>query len=233
MVLWYNKNMANVNLKNKVMKLRKDGMTYGEIIKAIGKNIPKSTLSYWCDGILLSRFQKLRIKIASEKNIEKGRLIAHQVLKMRRKEYLNSMDLRISHLVKFMENKNVAKIVASALYLGEGAKHRNGSLMLGNSDPHIIKLFLRLLRNSYDINESKFRCTVQCRADQNTQELEKFWRQVTKIPKRQFYKTRIDPRTIGKPSRKLDYKGVCRIEYYSADLYIELKKIGELICKVN
>ena len=40
-------------LKSKVIELRKSGKTYGEIVKVINKNIPKSTLSDWCHNIYL------------------------------------------------------------------------------------------------------------------------------------------------------------------------------------
>jgi len=115
------------------------------------------------------------------------------------------------------------------LYLVEGSKNQRGSLMFGNSDPLVIRLFLNLLRRCYDVDENKFRCTLQCKADQNIKRLEKFWSKITDIPLSQFYKARIDPRTIGKPSRKLDYKGVCRIDYFSGDVFMELKQIVNVI----
>ena len=93
----------------------------------------------------------------------------------------------------------------------------------------VIQLFLNLLRYCYDIDETKFRCTLQCRADQDIKKLEKFWSQITRIPLSQFYKARIDPRTNGRPSRNLDYKGVCRIDYFSADIFMELKQIVAVI----
>jgi len=52
---------------------------------------------------------------------------------------------------------------------------------------------------------------------------------VTNLKKEKFYKTRIDPRTIGKPSKKLDYKGVCVINYFSAEVYYDLIVLGEMI----
>ncbi len=125
----------------------------------------------------------------------------------------------------------VAKLMLVMLYLGEGAKNKKGSLMLGNSDPAIVRLFLQLLRKCYKIDESKFRCTVQCRADQDINFLEKFWSNVTQIPSRQFYKARIDPRTIGKPTKKSDYKGVCVIDLFSAHIFNEIKIIAGLITK--
>lgn len=221
--------MYATHYKEKAIELRKRGKTYGEIREALGIKIPKSTLSYWCSGILLSRLQRLKIETNANKNIHRGRQVAFAINKIRREKYLQSIDTRIAHLVKTMEREDVKKIAAAMLYLGEGSKVRS-TIALGNSNPDIIKLFLSLLRSTYEIDETKFRCTVLCRADQNTTQLEKFWEKITKIPHAQFYKTRIDPRTIGKPSRKPDYMGVCVIDYFSADLFIELTKIGRLIC---
>ena len=225
--------MYKTNVKNRVIRLRKNGKTYGEIRNILKINIPKSTLSSWCNGILLSQLQKRNLRLNMIKKSENGLQVARLVNKIRRENYLQSVDKRIQHLSKIIKNKDVAKLIIATLYLGEGAKFRRGALSLGNSDSNIIKLFLYLLRNTYNIDESKFRCTVQCRADQNTIKLEKFWGEITKIPPKQFYKSRIVPRTIGKKSKKPNYKGVCRIEYFSADLFIELMKIGELLCKTG
>jgi len=90
-------------------------------------------------------------------------------------------------------------------------------------------VFVDLMRKCYKIDESKFRCTVQCRADQNIKELEFFWSKTTDIPLKQFYKARVDKRTIGQISRKKDYKGVCRIDYFSSALDLELKYIAQVI----
>ncbi len=156
-------------------------------------------------------------------------MAALRTLKEKREKHLLNIRNGVAHLPQVLENFNVQKITLATLYMGEGGKTRRSSLMFGNSDPLLIRMFLELLRHCYKIEETKFRCTVQCRADQDTRQLERFWAQTTGIPFTQFYKTRIDPRTIGKPSRKLDYKGVCRIEYFSADLYNELKIIASVL----
>ncbi|MEK7147181.1 MAG: hypothetical protein AAB772_02910, partial [Patescibacteria group bacterium] len=151
------------------------------------------------------------------------------VNQQKREEYLQLVKNRIKHLNVIIKNPDVAKIALTMLYIGEGTKSHKGSLIFGNSDPKTINLFLRLLRFCYHIDENKFRCTLQCRADQNIKALEKFWSQTTGVPLRQFYKARIDPRTIGIPSKKPDYKGVCRIDYFSADIFNEIMKITEII----
>lgn len=224
--------MNKIKLKENAIELRKHGKTYPEIQKILKKQIPKSTLSNWCSDVSLSLKYKKRIQDCNKINLDKARKIALAVIKRKREKYLQSVIDRNQYLATIFENQDIAKIALVMLYLGEGSKNlKRGSLMFGNSDPYIISLFLHLLRYCYNIDEKKFRCTLQCRADQNIKKLENFWSRVTKISLSQFYKARIDPRTIGKPSKKLDYKGVCRIDYFSADIFIELMKIPEIIYK--
>lgn len=215
--------------KLKTVALRKKGKTYGEIKKIIGKPIPKSTLSYWFRNIIMSEIHQKRVSKKILENIQKAQAKALITNCIKRKKYIQEVQNRIKHLPVRLKNKDTAKIALAMLYLGEGAKGQRGSLMFGNSDPLVIRLFLSLLRRCYNIDKNKFRCTLQCRADQNIKKLEKFWLQITKIPLSQFYKARIDPRTIGKPSKKLDYKGVCRIDYFSGDIFMELKQIVNII----
>jgi len=221
--------MVKTELKEKVIKLRKQGKTYLEIQKILKTSIPKSTLSYWCKDAKLPKEYQEKIRHIVLKNAEKGRAIALIVNRIKREKYIKEVKDCVKHLPDKLKEKDTAKIALAMLYLGEGSKRQRGSIMFGNSDPFIISLFLRLLRYCYRIDESKFRCTLQCRADQNIEKLENFWSQITKIPLSQFYKAKIDPRTIGKPSKKLNYKGVCRIDYFSGDVFMELKQIIAVI----
>lgn len=119
------------------------------------------------------------------------------------------------------------------LCLGEASKHNpkmRSSFYLGNSNPKIIVVFLRLLEIVFDdYDQEKIRCTIQCRADQDISELMKYWQQITKIPSAQFYKPRIDPRTIGRPTQKPEYKGVLRVDYFNQKARLELEFLSELV----
>ena len=217
-------------LKKKVQDLRSKGKTYSEIQKLLDTRIPKSTLSYWCRGLDLPLGYQQRIEEYNKFNLKKAQRIALSMNKIRREFYLKEIHKRNLYLVDGLKNLKTAKISLAILYAAEGSKSRYSSIMFGNSDPSLINLFLRLLRFCYTIDEDKFRCTLQCRADQNIQELENFWSDITKIPLMKFYKAQIDQRTINKPSKKLDYKGVCRIDYFSAELALDLKSIIKIIC---
>ena len=180
----------------------------------------------------MSVIQKEKLSENINKKLIKARAKSIIVAKAKREKYFSKIEKKNLHLIKILNNnKETAKLVLSALHLGEGAKNRRGSIQFGNSDPGIVWLFMKLMRFCYDAEESKFRCTVLCRADQNTRILERFWMQITGIVKKQFYKTRIDKRTIGKPSRKLDYKGVCVINYLSANTYYDLITLGKMMSK--
>ena len=216
-------------LKPKAVRLRKAGKTYREIKKILGEPISKSTLSHWFRDIILTKIQQERLQKRVSVNIKRAQIKAWAVNKKRREEYIQNVRDRVRHFPNELRRKNSAKIALAMLYLGEGAKTNGGSLMFGNSDPSVICLFLHLLRYCYNIDEKKFRCTLQCRSDQNIEKLEKFWSRITQIPPSQFYKARVDPRTIGKPSRNLEYKGVCRIDYFSGEIFIELQQIVEVI----
>lgn len=212
----------------RALALRKKGNTYTEISRALRVRISKSTLSYWCRNVNISPAYRPRIQEVIRKAGNRGRKLALLSLKTKRNKYLNSVRERVIHLTKSIKNIDTAKISLAMLYLGEGSKNKS-SLVFGNSNPEVIALFLKLLRYCYNMDERKFRCTVQCRADQNIKELEKFWATVTKISSKQFSKAQVDPRTIGKPSKKPNYKGVCRIDYFSADIFLELKIIAKIV----
>jgi len=217
------------SLKPKAIKLRKAGKTYSEIRKALGEPISKSTLSHWFRDMYLTKLQQERISKQVFRNIQKAQAKAWMINKAKRERYIQEVRERVSHLANELRRKDSAKIALAMLYLGEGGKTMKGSLMFGNANPFVVQLFLSLLRYCYDVDETKFRCTVQCRADQDVKSLEGFWSRTTKIPSLQFYKARVDPRTIGLPSKNSDYKGVCRIDYFSGDIFMELKQITTVI----
>jgi len=221
----------NKDLKKEAVRLRMDGKTYTEIRNQLG-GVSKGTLSYWFKDIVLPADYSQKARENNLLVLSKARICAVEAKKAIRLNEIKSIFKENVCLREDLKNKNTGKIALVMLYLGEGMKNRkNGAMMLGNSDPITVSLFMHLLRSTYEINESKFRCTLQCRADQDIKGLEFFWSNVTKVPLSQFYKAQVDPRTVGKPSKKPDYKGVCRIDYFSAKIFAELLEIPQILYK--
>ncbi|MFH0955926.1 MAG: hypothetical protein V1801_01785 [Candidatus Falkowbacteria bacterium] len=223
--------MVNQELKENVKNLRKLGKTYTEINRLLNVSIPKSTLSYWCNSLDLPLGYERKVQEYNKHNLIKARKAALVSKRISRENNIERIIKENLHLVDYLKNKDTAKIVLTVLYMTEGSRRAKGSITFGNSDPLIIGLFLNLLRFCYIIDEKKFRCTLQCRADQNIKELESYWSNITGIMLDKFYKARIDPRTINKPSKNKDYKGVCRINYFSAKIYHELLNVAKLLCE--
>ena len=218
------------NLKEEAIKLRLKGFTYTEINKELGIIIPKGTLNAWLKKVSLPDNYKERIKKINNLNLDKARTKALKVNKLKREEYLRSLDKLNIEISGRIKDPAIGKIALAMLCLGEASKYKSGrSFNLGSSDPKIIKIFLELLRTCFSFKTSKIRCTVQCRADQDLNQLEKFWMEATGIPREQFYKPQIDKRTIGKPTLKEDYKGVLRVDYLDRNVQLELESLANLI----
>lgn len=218
-----------MDLKRRAQELYTQGLSYSDINTALNTTIPKATLSYWTRGIVITPEQETQKQERTKEKLIHARKRSLESRRESRDAYMASVKSRNLHLRPLIEDRNIGKIVLGILYITEGSKNSGGSLTFGNSNQGIISLYLSLLRTNYVISESKFRCTVMARADQDIARLEEFWRAVTDIPKEQFYAARIDPRTKGKPTRKLDYMGVCRIDYFSADLLYEIMSIGDIL----
>lgn len=219
--------MSSIFTRRQVQQLREKGKTYSEIKKLLRVDIPKSTLAYWCRDVLLPRNYYSRVRKLNKSNLAKGREISSKNRKDNREAFFKELDIRNKPLLNyFLKDKYTRKVALVVLYLAEGSKTARGSLMFGNSDPAIVLMFVELMRECYILDERKFRCTLQCRSDQDTEKLEKFWSKTTKIPLGQFYNARVDKRTSGQTSRKQDYKGVCRIDYFSSAIDLDLKRIA-------
>lgn len=211
--------------------LRSMGKTYAEISSILKIKIPKSTFATWCKGIILPQEYSNRILKINLENLGLARQIALSSNKEKREKYISSLKKQVINVANEIDKPEVSLIALAMLYLGEGAKYasKGQSCSLGNSNPKIIRLYLNLLSKTDNFNPKKLRATVQCRADQNVNNLERYWQKVTNIPKEQFYKTRIDSRTTGKPTLKSEYKGVLRVDYFSTETQLKIEFLGEFI----
>lgn len=220
----------NKPLIQKAVKLRSEGLTYREIRSALNLEIPKGTLHSWFKDIVLPKSYYDKVAKLNAEHLIIARKIAVEANKVKRQEFLSGLDKINSKVAGSIHSFNAAKIALAMLCLGEASKYKpRRSFNLGSSDPRIIIIFLVLLRKCFNFNQEKVRCTVQCRADQNTEELERFWLNVTKIPHKQFYKAQIDPRTVGKPTKKKNYKGVLKIDYLDIKVQLELESLANLV----
>ena len=82
----------------------------------------------------------------------------------------------------------ILKIAGIMLYWGEGAKKNSHSVDFANSDPDMIRVFLKFLRNIYQINETRLRVYLYTYNSMPTTKLVTYWSDLTDIPPAQFSK---------------------------------------------
>jgi len=125
-------------------------------------------------------------------------------------------------------NINIVELAISLLYLGEGSK-KSLQTSLGNSDPRILRFFLKSLLFIYKVPITDIRCDLHIRADQKTEKEIRYWSRELKIPIRNFCKTSIDQRTKGRPTYK-NYHGVCIIRCGRVAIQRKLVYIATTFC---
>jgi len=205
--------MKNGKLIEEAKHLRVNGLSLKEISENLG--ISKSTASVWLRHVNLPTKAKERISnlgiCGRAKALETSR-------RKREKENAVIIDKVKDHLIKA---KIDLKVACSLLYWGEGTKHKsNSAVSFTNSDPEMISYFLYVFRNSFNLNEKKFRALIHLHEYHNAEKQLKFWSEVTKIPVSQFYRSYLKKNT-GK-NKKENYPGCINIRYFDSKIYREL-----------
>jgi hypothetical protein len=199
---------------NNAKQLRYQGYSFGEIANKL--EIAKSTAHLWVNKVELNKkaLQKLNKKrvLARLKALEAMRMIRElkkYLIKKQAVESINNINL----------NKDIKKLLCSFLYWGEGSKNTN-SLIFTNSDPLMIKLYLKLLRESFKLDERKFRGLVHIHEYHNEVMIKNYWAKITNIPLNQFSKSYLKPHTS--KNIRDGYKGTISISYYDYKIALEL-----------
>jgi hypothetical protein len=217
------------NLRERARELRRQGLTYTEISETLGVEIPKSTLNHWVSDVLLTDEQLKRIKEKEQEGAARGREGGlwggaagfNKEMKRRRIEAAREQAQPI--IERLADNKDALMLMASALYMGEGAKGEK-HFSFANSNPKYIAAWVSLLRSNFEIDESKFRCRILISDNQNAETLEIFWSGVTGVPRSQFQKAGVREAS---GQKKEGYMGVCVVDYYSSEIRRLLDAIGE------
>lgn len=202
-------------LKEKAIKLRKEGLSYSEIMKIIP--IAKSTLSDWLHSVGLSKKQKQRITEKKLASIKRG---WEKVRKIRLDRTQNIFNKSKEDISKLKINKDSLFLMGLMLYWAEGAKQKENRVSVSqgvnfsNSDPKMVTFFINWLRN-LKITEDSIVIEIYIHENKRD-EMEKvksFWANATGIPLKKFdriYYKKHNVRTIRKKIGE-NYFGLLRV----------------------
>lgn len=175
------------HLKKQAIALRIKGRSYNNIKKSLGLK-SKGTLSQWFKDIKLP---KKSLKLLAENNElahKRGLLKANK----NRKIKINSENKKAfeygKNCIQQISEKELL-LIGAVLYWGEGAKSERSSLSLNfsNSDPLMISVYMRFIREILKIPEEKIRAGIHIYPSISSDEAKKFWSKTTKLPEDRFY----------------------------------------------
>ena len=208
------------NLKDKAIKLRKRGYSYSEVAQKLG--IVKSTAFVWLRGVSLGNAALGRL----EKRVRALRLVGLQEIRKQRQEKVKIVLDKCRKIVdNVTDSEENRKLACALLYWCEGEK-KGGAVRFTNSDPVMIQTFLNLFRQSFKLDESKFRICLHLHSYHNQQKQKKFWSGITNIPVEQFQKIYTKPNQ-GK-NKKKDYQGCVSLRYHDWQVAKEIEMIYKL-----
>lgn len=199
------------NFIRKVVALRqKEHYSYALLSRKMG--IPSSTVRNWC--VSLDQVSKWDTLILSNER-------KRQEFREADRDVVEKYDLA---------DKAKAKLVVALLYWCEGSKYPSSTAVtMVNSDPELMKTFVRLLRRAYELDESKFHVHVQIHTTHDFEKVREYWSKMLQIEPSRFIKPTIT-RPNGKKHRN-EYLGTCTVKYQDYRLLLKLMGIYDAFAK--
>lgn len=207
--------------KERAIALRKQGLSYGEILRKIP--VAKSTLSLWLRSVGLSR-QITHILTEKKKaaQVRGGKARHDQRL------------ARVESLFKECQNdiKNLTEhellLMGVMLYWAEGSKEkevRPGSgIRFANSDPRMIRLFLVWLKRAAHVPRETIHCSLSIHVNQKEKikEHQRYWSRQTGLSLSKFEK--VYYKRIGSKTNRLNtgdgYHGVLNVMVRASSILV-------------
>ena len=220
---WTRRPRAKDDLHAKARELRARGMTYTEIAGELG--VSKSSVSLWVRD--MPREGRLSYEAYRKRN---GEAVSRHWAELRsiRGARRYAARERASAEIGSLSDREIV-IAGSIAYWCEGTKSRarppRDRVIFTNSDPRLIRFFLRFLRVA-GVTPDRLICRVCIHESADIALAQRFWLQVTGCPEEIFGRPtlkRHNPRTVRKNTGN-DYHGCLTVSVrQSADLYRQIE----------
>jgi len=214
---------AKDELRAKARDLRKQGLDYEEIVAELG--VSKSSVSLWVRDLPRPpglSYEECRKR--SAEGVRKYWAVQGPIREAEREAISAAAAAQIGQL-----NHREILIAGAIAYWCEGAKNkpyrRDDRVTFLNSDPALIKFFLRFLEAA-DIGREDLVYRIQIHESADAEAAQRFWPDVTQANPSQFRRPtlkRHNPRTVRKNTGG-DYHGCLRIDVLrSSTLYRQIE----------
>ena len=194
--------------RRRVRQLRReDGLPIKEIARRVGVSV--ASVSVWVRDIELTDEQQaqLRAKNPAYNRQLSGCTIAAANRRAERVDYQASGR-------EAARSGDTLHMAGCMLYWAEGSKGRN-QLRFSNSDPEMIRFFVKFIRECFDVGPAEIRVTCNLFADHaaRQREIEEFWLETTGLPASSSCKSTVNVYSRHSARKRLNMLpyGTCRI----------------------
>ena len=211
--------------RKEALQLRSLGKSYSEIKKFLG--VPKSTLSDWLRKIHWSK----RIKhILAEKAKEKNTIRLRNLNKIRGKHLARLYREARNEAKKEFEYFKLYPIFISGLtiYWGEGDKLSRYIIKVANTDPRMIRVFVKFLHEICGIPKKAIRAYILLYPDLDPNKCKDFWIRKSGLSTKNFNKCVV---IQGRHKTKRIPYGVCYVSFGSTYLKEKMRVWLTLLSK--
>ncbi|MEK6847046.1 MAG: helix-turn-helix domain-containing protein [Nanoarchaeota archaeon] len=203
--------MARRLEREKALRLRKQGKSYSEIKKLLG--ISKSTLSYWLTDFPLSESRIQELRDRNPIRIERYR----QTMSKKREARIEVERKKVLFKLGKLNERDLY-VGGFFLFWGEGTKRRSGQVALSNTDPAVIRFFIRWLL-LLGAEKSKIHFVLHLYEDMDIKKETRFWVNVLGFPESAFSCPYIKKTKQADISYKTGFgHGTCNARYYSQQM---------------
>lgn len=211
--------------KNDAFILRKQGKSYREICKQLG--VARSTLSKWFKGTDFSE----AIREELTKSAIQTSTMRLEVLNKARGDTLDALYARAEIEAIHEANLHATNplfVTAVASYWGEGDKLHKNQLRITNTDPVMIKIFVKFLLEICKVPKEKIRVALFIYEDLIEETCREYWS--SQLHLKNFHKTMVLPSRH--KTRRLPY-GICTIivtnSYLKRKMSVWIDQISKII----
>jgi transposase len=222
--LWTLRPRAKDDLRMKARELRASGRTYDEIAAELG--VSKGSVSLWVREMpRRGRLSYEEFRKRNAEGVSRYWAAERSVREARRQQISDSAAAEIGEL-----SEREILIAGAVAYWCEGTKSkpyrpRKDTVVFINSDPGLIRLFLRFLTVT-GVTQDRLICRVHIHESADVEGAQQFWRELTGLPEDQFREPtlkRHNPKTVRKNTGE-DYRGCLIVGVRrSAGLYREIE----------
>lgn len=201
--------MARRNDKEKALVLRKKGFSYSQIKNELG--VSKSTLSNWLHDMPLSKGRLNELQ-RNDKVIEKIRATK----KKKRDQRLASVFSTVTKDLEIISDREFF-IAGFFLYWAEGGKTQNYSISLSNTDPAMVRTFIKWL-DLLEVPKDKIKIKLHLYSDMCPDTEVTYWIKQTGIERTNFVKSYIKESKISDLTYMNRGHGTCNVMVHGRDI---------------